>query len=366
MGEREQNEVQQLDASMETSKITQREWEWFSPQQPPFRITGLPWFGVEGVYRRLPLQPPEPIRPEVDRLADYPTGAQLRFATDSPKLAVQVELAAPAGMYQMPATGQCGIDCYMGPIGNMTYVGTAKFAAATAAYEAVLFDGAVAEWREVTLNLPLYQGVKRIAVGLAPTAGLRPFAGFASGKRVLLYGTSITHGACATRPGMAYPNVLSRMFPLEFVSFGFSGNAQGEPEMARLIAGVDDPALLVLDYEGNTPSTERLAVTLPGFIAIVRERHPEVPILVVSQIPLARESYDGDMLRRRLERKRIQLATVERLCAAGDCNVHFCDGESLLGADWHECTTDGIHPSDLGYYRIAHALRPKIASLLRW
>ena len=71
-------------------------------------------------------------------------------------------------------------------------------------------------------------------------------------------------------------------------------------------------------------------------------------------------------LARRLERKRIQLATVERLWAAGDSNVHFCDGETLLGDDWHECTTDGIHPSDLGYYRIAHALRPIIAGLLRW
>lgn len=366
MGNKGTDEVQRLDAGMKTNEITEPEWEWHSPHQPPIRVTGLPWFGEEGLYRRLPLQPPEPIRPEVDRLADYPAGAQLRLATDSPKLAVRVELAAPAGMYQMPATGQCGIDCYVGPTGSMTYVGTAKFAANAVTYDAVLFDGAPAKWREVTLNLPLYQGVRRMAVGLAPSAGLRPFAGFASGKRVLLYGTSITHGACATRPGMAYPNVLSRMLPLEFVSFGFSGNAQGEPEVARLIAGVEEPALLVLDYEGNTPSTERLAATLPAFIAIFRERHPDVPILVVSQIPLARESYDDDMLQRRLARKRVQLDTVERLRAAGDFNVHFRDGESLLGDDWHECTTDGIHPSDLGYYRIAHALRPAIAGLLRW
>lgn len=157
---------------------------------------------------------------------------------------------------------------------------------------------------------------------------------------------------------MAYSNILSRKFPIEIVNLGFSGNAQGEPELAHLISQIDEPALLVLDYEANTPSTERLQESLPEFIRIYRSRHPEVPILVISQIRLAKEAFDENMFRLREERKQLQMAIVERLQQEGDANLHFCDGAELLGADYQECTTDGIHPSDLGYFRIAETLSP--------
>lgn len=148
------------------------------------------------------------------------------------------------------------------------------------------------------------------------------------------------------------------------MNLGFSGNAQGEPELAHLISQIDEPALLVLDYEANTPSTERLQESLPKFIRIYRLSHPEVPILVISQIRLAKEAFDENMLHRREERRHLQWEIVEQLQQEGDVNLHFCDGAELLGADYQDCTVDEIHPSDLSYFRIAEALSPIFGKLL--
>lgn len=364
MSEAGREDENQADRNLRIGGPSGKNLKWSSALEAPFRVTGLPWLERDGVYRRLPVHTSHAIRPEVDRLANYTTGAQVRFRTDSPNLYVRVKLAAPYNMYQMAATGQCGVDCYIGAIGEQRYINTSRFDFARTEYESVLFDSLSREMRDITLNLPLYQGVTELLIGIDPSSEIAAFPGFPVDKKVLLYGTSITHGACATRPGMAYPNILSRMFPLEFVNLGFSGNAQGEPELAHLIGEIEAPGLLILDYEANTPSTERLRESLPEFIRIYRACHPVVPILVLSQIRLAREAFDGEQVSRREERKRIQREEVERQRSSGDRNVHFFDGALLLGEDPQDCTTDGIHPSDLGYDRIAKALRPIIAELL--
>jgi lysophospholipase L1-like esterase len=359
------SDMQKLDSNMKIEENKIGDWEWLSPLGEPFRVTGLPWLAQDGVYRRLPVQPSLPIRQEVDRLANFTAGVQVRFQTDSSKLAVQVVLADKASMYQMPATGQCGVDCYIGAPGEQLYINTSRFDFTQTEYEATLFEALPRQMRDITLNLPLYQGVKELWIGIEPASATAGFPGFASPKKVLIYGTSITHGACASRPGMAYSNILSRMFPLEIVNLGFSGNAQGEPELAHLISQIEDPALLILDYEANTPSTERLKESLPEFIRIYRERHPAVPIVVISQICLARETFDDSLYRRREGRKQLQRETVERLRREGETNIHFVDGTQLLGPDYQECTADSVHPSDLGYYRIAESLKPVITPLLQ-
>lgn len=360
------SETEHDDPYMRVGEAPAMDLQWLSALEAPLSVTGLPWLEQDGVYRRLPVRPDYPIRPEVDRLANHTSGVQVRFCTDSPMLYVRVKLADQYSMYQMSATGQCGVDCYIGAIGDQRYINTARFDFAATAYESVMYDALPQQMREVMLNLPLYQGVKELYIGVARDSEVQEFVGFPAAGKVLIYGTSITQGACATRPGMAYPNILSRMLRHEVVSFGFSGNAQGEPELARLIGQVQSPALLMLDYEANTPGTDSLRESLPAFIGIYREAHPSTPILVVSQIRLAREAFDERAAALREERRSIQQDAVERLRLAGDHRVHFFDGSQLLGPpdEAQECTTDGIHPSDLGYARIASTLHPVIAGLL--
>ena len=112
----------------------------------------------------------------------------------------------------------------------------------------------------VTLNLPLYQGVEEVWIGVDQDAVISDAPAYASADPSLYMELRLRRG-CASRPGMAYSNILSRMIPVEFVNLGFSGNGKGEPELAHIMSEIDDPALFILDYEGNTGEAGNIART---------------------------------------------------------------------------------------------------------
>jgi len=267
-------------------------------------------------------------------------------------------------MDHMPATGQCGFDAYVGPVGAMRFAGVTRFKPALDSYECVLFPPSAPLQRSFTLNFPLYQGVNDVEVGLDETAQILPPLPWESPRRVVIYGTSITQGGCASRPGMCYTNILSRRINREFINLGFSGSGRGEPEVAETIAQIERPALFVLDYEANCVSLERLRETLPQFIRILRAAHPHTPILVLSRVRYAREHHDAAALAARRERLAFQRSLVARLRRQGDRRIFFKDGSPLLGPDFDECAVDGVHPTDLGFLRMANGLEAVFRKLL--
>ena len=350
----------QLDPLMGPSPDDGGDLAWISPRREPFHLAGFAWLAQDGVYRRLPVHPEWPIRPEVDRLADATAGGQIRFRTDSSAIAVRVTLAGPPNMNHMAATGQCGFDGYVGDCGDQHYAGTARPTLGSDRYEQIVFRTPSRQMRTITLDFPLYQGVTEVLVGLDPDAAIDAPPDYAGG-RVVVYGTSITQGGCAARPGMAYTNILSRRIPREFVNLGFSGNGRGEPEVARVIAQLDGVDCFVLDYETNVPDLETLRTTLTDFIPILRERHPLVPILVLTKPQFVQEHYDPKKAAQRRERRDVQAGIVERYRNEGDANLHFLD---MLDDGFDDCTVDGSHPTDLGFLRMADRLEPVVADLL--
>jgi lysophospholipase L1-like esterase len=337
---------------------------WHSPKETPFHVAGFGWFAQDKVYRRMPLEPPAALPSAVDGLAWSTAGGQIRFQTDSGRLVVRVRLAGLANMVHMPATGQCGFDCYIGPHGRLRYQATTTYDLKKQEYEVRLFTLPPGRMRNIVLNFPLYQGVQEVLVGLDPDARVLPPPPYDSLRRVVIYGTSITQGGCASRPGMAYTNILSRRFNLEFINLGFSGNGKGEPEVARAIATIEAPACFVLDYEANAGDVATLERTMPTFIRILREAHPDVPILVLSKIRYASETQDPKAADRRLACRDCQRGIVEEFRQGGDRLVFFHDGSDLLGEDWEECTVDGVHPTDLGFLRMANGLAPVLEKVL--
>jgi hypothetical protein len=337
---------------------------WKSPKHAPFQIAGLAWWDAEHTYRRLPVKPADKLPQAVDGLAWNTSGAQIRFETDSTTVAVQVKLPQPHNMHQMTATGQCGFDAYFGPLGRMHYSGTPRYDRALDHYEAVLFEvAAPRKRRAITLNFPLYSGVTDVRVGLDRGARVwnpKPFCG-----RAVVYGTSITQGGCASRPGMNWTNIASRRLGLEFINLGFSGSGKGEPEVARRVAEVPRVNLFIIENEANCPSLEHIQQTLPEFIRILRAKHPKTPILVVSRIPFASDLRSANSRRKARENRAFQHRTVMQLRAAGDRHIFFLDGSKLLGRDFDECAVDGVHPTDLGFYRIAGGMIPAIKRTLK-
>ncbi len=335
--------------------------EWRSPMEPPFRLVGFPWIARDGIYRRMPLKPSHPIPEAVDALANCTAGGQVSFRTDSGRLAIVVHLAGPSTMDHMPATGQSGFDCYV----NRRYLSTTRMRPSRRRYAHLFFDLPNGEMRSVNLNFPLYQGVKKVLLGLNADARLLPPPPFENDRPIVIYGTSITQGGCASRPGMAWTNILSRRLNRPMINLGFSGSGRGEPEVARVIAGIPDPALLVLDYEGNAGSPETLRKTFPIFLRILRQAHPRVPILAVSCVCFARELWHPTEFRNRRANRDFQRDTVRKLGTKGDRLLFFHDGTTLLGTDdWEEFAVDGVHPSDFGFHRIADALTPVFRRIL--
>ncbi|MGG0814180.1 SGNH/GDSL hydrolase family protein [Paenibacillus alvei] len=337
---------------------------WYSPLEEPFMISGFHWFASEGRYRRLPVSTEYSIPEAVDILANHTAGGQIRFVTNSSKLFLRVTLSGTGDMYHMAATGQCGFDCYAEVDGKLHYRSTTGWNPRESEYESVLFFRDAQERRFVVLNFPLYQGVKEIQVGLKEGALVEHPPSYEDARKIIVYGTSITQGACASRPGMCYTNILSRKMNREFINFGFSGSGKGEPELAHIIASISDPACLVLDYEANSVSPELYAKTLPQFIQIYREKHPTVPILILSRLLFSYTSFDPEDVKLHQARKHMQMTFVESLHQAGDCNIHFYDGEKLLPLHAHECYVDGTHPTDLGFIQIANGLEPVLREIL--
>jgi lysophospholipase L1-like esterase len=336
---------------------------WHQPDQAPFRLSGFAWYAQDKVYRRLPVKPADPLPPGVESLANHTAGGQVSFITNSKALKLKAELAGAAGMDHMAATGACGFDVYVGPPGRQHFCGTTRFGLAQNAYEVFVFQHAQALLRNFTINFPLYQGVRSFKIGLDPEAQIKAPPPYALPRPVVVYGTSITQGGCASRPGMAYTNILSRRLNAEVINQGFSGSGQGEPEVARTIAAIPDPALLVIDCEANC-GDGRLQERLPNFIGILRAAHRDTPILIVSRIRFA-----GDLVHKQAEasRKKLELfqrRLVERARRQVDRHIYFMSGLELLGDDETECTVDGVHATDLGFYRMAGALEPVIRKLL--
>ena len=161
--------------------------------------------------------------------------------------------------------------------------------------------------------------------------------------------------------GMVYSNILSRKLDIEFVNLGFSGNGKGEPELSHLINEISDTRLIILDYEAN--ANETIQTTIGPFIDILRKKHPEIAILVMSKTSYA-DATDGSKAFELLMNNRdFQKDLVTSRKDNGDNYIYFMDGSTVLGEDYYECTVDGVHPPDLGSYRIAQALLIKIEEI---
>lgn len=355
----------QLDKNMALNNSTDCDLKWFAPWEQPIYLAGFPWFPEDKAYCRLPVEPAYPIPDPVKTLSYCTAGGQMRFRTNSTKLEIDVELTAPANMYHMPATGQCGFDCYVSiPSGELKYCGTTRYDHAQVKYRSTLYENMEPEMREVIINFPLYQGVNDVLIGIDNNAEIEGPTAYATDKKAIFYGTSITQGGCASRPGMAYTNILSRWLNMECINLGFSGNGRGEPEVAHIISEIGNPACLILDYDSNCPSAEHLKVTLPDFINIYRSVHKDVPILVLSRIRYASYNHNSQVRLESSKRRKAQFETVKEFKSKGDDNIYFVNGSTLMGDYFEEMTVDGVHPTDLGFFKMAEGLYPILKTIL--
>ena len=225
--------------------------------------------------------------------------------------------------------------------------------------EAQIVGGLPAGEHEYTLYLPLYNGVTSVEIGVPAGATIVPAAD--RGKPFVVWGTSITQGGCASRPGMAYPAIIGRWLDRPHINLGFSGNGQMQPEVSRFVAELDAAAFVIdcLPNMGPDLVTER---TEP-LVRALRQAHPETPIVLVENIEYqAAAALAGT--RRGYQSKNEALRTVyTQLVTDGITGLTYVEGESLFGNDG-EATVDGTHATDVGFLRMAEELTPILQQVL--
>jgi lysophospholipase L1-like esterase len=177
---------------------------------------------------------------------------------------------------------------------------------------------------------------------------------------VVFYGTSITQGGCASRPGMSYQAILGRQLNINHINLGFSGNGKGEAAVARAVTEID-AAAFVLDFAQNNSDVDSLAQVYDPFIGILRERHADTPIVSITPIYAASETTGSQ---RNEQMRALIRKVVSRRIAAGDTHLQLVEGTDLLGPSRVDGLVDGTHPNDLGFQWMAEGLAERLRKLL--
>lgn len=326
-------------------------------------LEGRQWRDVAHPYDRLPARAEGVVRDAVWSLSRHSAGLCVRFVTDSPVIAARWSLrSGRLAMNHMPATGVSGLDLYARDGDQWRWAGVGR-PEKQEGNEATLVSGVPGGSHEYLLYLPLYNGVESLEIGLSPEAALAkaPPRPADRAKPVLFWGTSITHGGCASRPGMAYPAQIGRRLDREVINLGFSGNGQMDIELAEML-GELDVAAYVIDCAPNL-APERITERTEPMVHALRKARPGTPIVLVENI-VYQQGWFVQQRRDGYQDKNAALrAAHDRLVSEGVGGLHYVPCDGLLGHDG-EATVDGTHPTDLGFMRTADVLTPVLREIL--
>lgn len=312
-------------------------------------LTGQAWSELEHPYDRLPAKAKGVVRDPVWNLATHTAGMQVHFQTNSPDIRIKWAVRYETHMWHMTDCGTRGVDLYMLDGERWRYAGSGKPGGGKL-YEETLVSRLDGQIHQFVLNLPLYDGIDSLMIGVEEGSVFLPSQPF-SGKPVVIYGTSIQQGGCASRPGMAPSNILSRMLNREVINLGFSGNGRMEMELAELIAEID-ASVYVFDCLPNLHDIDSIASRYVQFVRYIRQQRPHTPMVLVETATTVKAAI-LEPARMHLNRQNEALRTAyQTLRDEGMTHLYLVPGEGLIGYD-QEATVDGVHYTDLGFMRYA-------------
>ena len=325
---------------------------FYNTQEEPFAIYGV--FLENGKYRRLPEQVAKSVSKGVYSLHANTAGGRVKFTTNSSMVAIKAVMPMVEKLPNFTLIGSAGFDLHVGK-DEEYYASFAPPINLSSGYESMIrFEDSVE--REITINFPLYSDVSDLYIGLDENATLKKASEYRQEKPMVFYGSSITQGGCASRPGNTYESIVARNLRIDYINLGFSGNAKAEDEIAQYIKGLD-MSVFVFDYDHNAPTSKHLEETHQKMFLAVREANPELPIVLLSRPKYRLNEEDK-------ERLAIIRKTYDDAIAAGDQNVYMIDGPTLMQYAKNDGTVDGDHPNDLGFHSMAKVLIEKLQTIL--
>lgn len=344
------------------NKITQeKEITYFGRDHFIIEGTSISDSLKESPYDRLPISYKDKIREPVWDLSKASAGITVRFHSNSTSISLKWTILNDFDMPHMASTGIKGIDLYTKYNNKWRYVtsagalvGQKKYqnneVASDSINEYELITNISSEFREYKLFLPLYDGVTKLEIGIDSDAQIKK-ATPNTKKPIVFYGTSITQGGCASRPGMAHTNIISRKLDVDCINFGFSGNGRMEIPIIELISEIK-ASVYVIECLQNMNIKQVKERVLP-LVKIIRKKQPSTPIIFVENM-----MYKTAFLDKTIETELIQenLALkneYDKILKNGFQNIFYIEDMKADGMD-NEGTVDGVHLTDLGFLRYAN------------
>ena len=313
--------------------------KWFKAKN--LGVAGKGWLETEHFFDRLPSGAKNSVRNVVWDLSRMPAGITVHFKTDATMIRAKWQLESrELANSTMCAAARSGLDLYARDTeGQWSWAGVST-SVDSLTPENILVSGMTPVMREYMLYLPLHNPVSQLEIGVPESSAFAPVSP-RGGKPVVFYGTSIVHGASASRPGMTHVGILQRRLDVPVINLGFDGNALMEPEMADLLIELD-PKVYVIDAIPNM-NAQMIAERAEKFIRKIRKAKPNVPIVLVEDrtyanswlVPAKQKENDS----RRAEFRKIY----HRLEADHISGLHYVEGETLLGMD-NDASVCGSHP----------------------
>lgn len=346
--------ISELDKNFKIeTKLNKSDIQFLDVRKSPFVVYGV--FYENGEFRRMPEEVADKVSEGVKSLHRHSAGGRVRFKTNSPYLAIKAKFDFIEKMPQESLTGSVGFDVYFENENNYFFKNYLPPYEIEDEYESVM-DFPTNEWRAITLYLPSYSVLSELYIGVSENSEIKQPDHYLNDGRIVYYGSSITQGACASRPGNTYQNIISRRFNMDYINLGFSGNAKAEDAIANYISEMK-MSLFVYDYDWNSPDIKHLQATHEKMFKTIRSKNPNLPIIVLSR-PKCNLSAE--------EKCRLQIIenTYTNAVVNGDTNIHFIKGADLMSLAGDDGLVDSVHPNDLGFFSIAKVLGNKIEKVL--
>ena len=284
----------------------------------------------------------------VETLKLHPAGFNIEFKASTEVIKLRAKLAGAAYMSHMTAVGTIGFSLYVKKGEKWYFVNSSKINKAE--YEVDLLSNINNREYTYRLYFPLYQALYKLSLGIKKPGYLE----FIKEDRetLLIYGTSISQGGCATRPGMDYGAILGRMKNLNVINLGFSGSCKIEESMCRIINDIiieNNVTKIIFEVESNSPSYDHFSTRFSYLLDNLYNKE-KIDIYLISHFDEALPYVNEKIKKYRSGFKKVQKEVASKY------NIHFIDGVTLIKGIECEGSVDGVHLTDLGFYEVAKKL----------